>query len=154
LFVPATNQPATTSAFGVIFSDVDDAGSAHVDFFDEHGTLIFGQDVLPSGGNGMFSFLGITLDSSLIRRVRITSGSATIASNGVLGAAGDLVAMDDFIYAEPAVAATVPEPSPLALAMTGLALLTLVKLGGSASQGVSDVSTRSARRSSGETRRA
>ena len=48
-------------------------------------------------------------------RVRITSGSATIVSNGVLGMAGDLVAMDDFLFAEPVVA--VPEPATLTLVL-------------------------------------
>jgi hypothetical protein len=60
----------------------------------------------------------------LISRVRLTSGLATIASNGVLGrGAGDLVAMDDFVYAEPTVAAAVPEPSSLAMLGVGLVLV-------------------------------
>jgi hypothetical protein len=56
----------------VIFTDVDVAGSTHIDFFDRNGQLIGGQDVQPSRGDELFSFLGITVDSSVISRVRIT----------------------------------------------------------------------------------
>ena len=121
-YVPGTNVAATTSAFGVVFSDVDLADVTRIDFFDVDGNLIFGQAVPASGGNELFSFLGITLDSPLISRVRITSGSATLVSNGVLGTTGDLVAMDDFLYAEPSIR-TVAEPSGLALVLAALALL-------------------------------
>ena len=114
-FVAGTNQAATTSAFGVVFTDVDVADVTRIDFFDYGNHLIFSRSVLASGGNELFSFLGVTVDSSSIGRVRITSGSATIVSNGVLGLAGDLVAMDDFLFAEPA--AAVPEPATLALVL-------------------------------------
>jgi hypothetical protein len=114
-FVAGTSQAATTSAFGVIFSDVDVPDITRIDFFDVGDQLLFSGFVLPSGGNELFSFLGITVDDSLISRVRITSGSATIVSNGVLGVAGDLVAMDDFLFAEPV--AAVPEPATLALVL-------------------------------------
>ena len=114
-FVAGTNQAATTSAFGVVFSDVDAADVTRIDFFDRSNQLLYGQSVLLSGGNDQFSFLGITVDSASISRVRITSGSATIVSNGVLGSTGDLVAMDDFLFAEPV--AAVPEPATLALVL-------------------------------------
>lgn len=120
-FVAGTNQAATTSAFGVIFSDVDAADVTQISFFDVSNQLLYSAFVLPSGGNEQFSFLGVTVDGSLIGRVRITSGSATIVSNGVLGQAGDLVAMDDFLFAEP-VLRTVPEPATLALVIAGLVL--------------------------------
>ena len=119
-FLAGTGTAGTTTAFGVIFSDVDLAGGTRLDFFDESNHLLFSRDALASGGDELFSFLGITMDTSLISRVRITSGTATIASNGVLGVPGDLVAMDDFLYAEPT-AAAVSEPPVLAL--VGLAAL-------------------------------
>jgi len=120
-FVAGTNEVGTTSAFGAIFSDVDAADVTRLDFFDGGNKLIFSRFVVPSGGNQQFSFLGITLDSSLISRVRVTSGSATIMANGVLGQNGDLVVMDDFLYAEPVRAQSVPEPATLALLGLGLA---------------------------------
>lgn len=118
-FVPGTSQLATTSAFGLIFTDVEVAGDTRLDFFDESNALIFSRDALVSGNHGL-AFLGATISGGAIGRVRITSGRNTISSNGVLGNPNDdVVVMDDFIYAEPL--RSVPEPASLALA--GLALL-------------------------------
>jgi hypothetical protein len=125
-FVAGTSQAATTSAFGAVFSDVDVAAVTRIDFFDVGNQILFSGFVLPSGGNELFSFLGITVDDSLISRVRITSGSATILSNGVLGQAGDLVAMDDFLFAEPR--AALPEPGTLTLALLAGLVLGLTTL--------------------------
>jgi hypothetical protein len=118
-FVPETNIPATTSAFGLIFTDVELAGGTKVEFLDQNDTLLFARDVL-TGANEGFSFLGITVSGADIGRVRITSGLNTIVSNGVLGhpASADLVVMDDFLYAEPR--ALVPEPSSAMLMALGL----------------------------------
>lgn len=127
-FVPGTSDVAATRAFGAIFTGVEDYGQTKMEFFDAKGKLIYQQDAMVSGNKG-FSFLGaIASGDELISRVRLTSGLATIASNGVLGhAAGDLVAMDDFVYAEPTIAAAVPEPSSLAMLGVGLALVCCVK---------------------------
>lgn len=123
-FVPGTSDVAATRAFGAIFTGVEDYGQTKMEFFDAKGTLIYQQDAMVSGNKG-FSFLGaISTGGDLISRVRLTSGLATIASNGVLGrGAGDLVAMDDFVYAEPTVAAAVPEPETYAMALAGLGLI-------------------------------
>jgi len=116
-FVPGTSTVATTSAFGLIFVDVETVGAAHLDFFDRNDTLIFSRDALVAGNQGL-SFLGAITDTA-ISRVRITSGLNTIVSNGVLGNPNDdVVVMDDFIYAEPL--AAVPEPSSFALMGIGL----------------------------------
>ena len=118
-FLPGTNLAATTSAFGVIFTDVEVAGETRLEFFDESNALIYSRNALTSGNQGL-SFVGATVSGGAISRVRITSGRNTISSNGVLGNPNDdVVVMDDFIYAEPG--RSVPEPSSLALA--GLALL-------------------------------
>ncbi len=123
-FVPGTNTAATTSAFGIIFNDVEVAGLTRIDFFDANNNLIFTRNALVSGNQG-FSFLGgVANAGERISRVRITSGANTIVSNGVLGnPIDDVVVMDDFLFAEPlgpaAPAATVPEPSTLALLSLG-----------------------------------
>jgi hypothetical protein len=125
-FVPGTSTAATTSAFGVIFVDVETAGQTKVEFFDAAGSLIYGHDALVAGKQGL-TFLGaISNDGGLISRVRLTSGMNTIAANGVLGnLGGDVVVMDDFLYAAPVTA--VPEPSSLAMLGAGLAMLTAAR---------------------------
>ena len=118
-FVPGTSIAATTSAFGAIFVDVEDAAQTRIEFFDENDLLIFTRDALVAGNQGL-SFLGAVANGGeRISRVRLTSGLNTIVSNGVVGnPIGDLVVMDDFLYGEPLRA--VPEPSSLVLVALGL----------------------------------
>lgn len=116
-FLPGTNTAATTSAFGLVFVDIESL-VAKVEFFDRSDNLIFSRDALVAGNKGL-SFLGAVADAGeRIGRVRITSGLNTIVSNGVLGNPNDdVVVMDDFLYAEPTPAA---EPPVLLLVGVGL----------------------------------
>jgi hypothetical protein len=118
-FVPGTTIAATTTAFGLIFVDVEVAGLTRIDFFDENNTLIYTRDALVGGNQGL-SFVGaVETDGGSFSRVRITSGLNTIVSNGQLGNPNDdIVVMDDFLYAEPG--RTVAEPPSLALLGLGL----------------------------------
>lgn len=126
-FVPGTSIIATTSAFGLIFVDVEVAGLSRMEFFDPSNTLIYSQDALVAGNQGL-SFLGATVTGGAISRVRITSGLNTIVSNGVLGNPNDdVVVMDDFLYAEPGLLGRVPEPASLALAGLGLTCLLFMR---------------------------
>ncbi len=112
-FVAGTAIAATTSAFGLIFTDVEVEGLTKLEFFDENNVSMFSRNALVSGNQGL-SFLGATVSGAAISRVRITSGLNTIVSNGVLGnLIDDVVVMDDFIYAEPN--RDIPEPTGLAL---------------------------------------
>jgi hypothetical protein len=121
-FLPGTATAATTSAFGLVFTDVEVAGLTSIDFFDVDGDLIFSRDALVSGNAGL-SFVGAVVSGGSIARVRITAGLNTILANGQLGNPNDdVVAMDDFLYAEP-LAQQVPLPPTLALGVLGLALL-------------------------------
>jgi PEP-CTERM motif len=118
-FVAGTNNAATVSAFGLIFTDVEVAGQTRLEFFDSAGVMIYSQDALVAGNQGL-SFLGATVTGGAISRVRIVSGLNTIVANGVLGnGLDDVVVMDDFLYAEPA-ALSVPEPTGIALVGLGL----------------------------------
>lgn len=119
-FLPGTTVPATTSAFGLIFVDVEVADQTKIEFFDENDALIYSRDALVAGNEGL-SFVGAIATGGSISRVRIISGVNTIVSNGMLGNPNDdVVVMDDFIYAEPN--RVVPEPSSLALLAFGLSV--------------------------------
>ena len=104
-FVPTPNSttPALTRGFGAVFTDVDSAGAARLQFFDTNGTVIWsGEPPLSSGSEGL-SFLGVSLpDGPGIARVLITSGKAFLAPGVIDSLANDLVVLDDFIYGEPA----------------------------------------------------
>ncbi len=118
-FMPGSSFPATTSAFGVVFVDAEDANQTKVEFFDPAGTLIFSHFAL-SGANRGLTFLGAVGNAGeRISRVRITASD-------FLDLNSDLVVMDDFIYAEPipALESTpgpeVPEPASFVLVSLGL----------------------------------
>jgi hypothetical protein len=106
--VPGSTTGAETNGFGVVFSDVDLAGSSSIEFFDGAGTAL-GTFPVPAAGNSnaTFSFLGVFFDAGeRIARARITSGAAPILATAspndiTQGGAADLVVMDNFIYGEP-----------------------------------------------------
>ena len=125
-FVPGSATAASVSAFGAVFTDVDLANVTSLQFFDLSNQSL-GEFFVPAAtGNETLSFLGVSFNAGeRIGRVRITSGNAVLGGNE----AGrvDLVAMDDFIYAEPiAAASTVPEPIAAALTVPEPATLLLV----------------------------
>ena len=98
-FVPGTATPATTSAFGVVFTDVDVTGSARIDYFDPAGALL-DSVAAPASPNGGLSFAGESFDAGeRIGHVRVTSGTTTTLTADPAGQ--DAVAQDDFIYGEP-----------------------------------------------------
>lgn len=108
-FTPGSTNEATVSAFGVVFSDVDTAGSTSMEFFS--GISSLGTFVVPirCDANG-HSFLGVIFDDERVTRVRITTGSAALSggTNDVTGGGtADIVVMDDLIYSEPIAGASV-----------------------------------------------
>ena len=104
-FVPGSNAPATSTGFGVVFSDVDREGSASIRLFDANGKNL-GQFLAPPSPGGL-SFVGVTFPTAVVARVEIQSGQAAVAVGAVdvddrdRGFGRDLVIMDDFIYGEP-----------------------------------------------------
>jgi hypothetical protein len=124
-FVPGTTTAATTSAFGLIFVDTEVANLTQIQFFDAANNLIYTRSALVAGNQGL-TFLGAAATAGeKISRVRITSGSNTIVSNGNLGnPIDDIVVMDDFIFATPvATSAATPEPGSLSLIGFGTLVL-------------------------------
>ncbi|HXK24544.1 MAG TPA: PEP-CTERM sorting domain-containing protein [Myxococcota bacterium] len=121
--VPGSNgtQPASVSAFGAVFSDVD-TNATSISLFDLANSPL-GTFSAPSiaGASATFSFLGIFFNAGeQIGRVRITTGSTALGA-GVNDGEFDAVAMDDFLYSEP-----IPEPGTLALCALGLGGLGVV----------------------------
>ena len=112
-FVPGSATSAFTRGFGVVFSDVDLADTTSLSFFDVNDNLLGQFFVDPFPGDETFSFIGVLFNAGeQVARVRIVSGSQALAPGSTVD--NDLVAMDDFIYAEP-LARVVPEPGVLVL---------------------------------------
>jgi hypothetical protein len=129
-FLPGTMTAATTSAFGLVFVDVEVAGSSSLQFFDPEDNLLLSKDVVFAGNQGL-TFLGGIMDAGgpQIGRVRITAGLNTIVANGLLGNPNDdVVVMDDFIYATPTVqTSSVADSGSVVMLLAG-ALLALAAL--------------------------
>ena len=116
--IPGTGGtvPAGVSGFGVVFSDVDLAGTSIA--FDTTMGAIGPLPVATIQGNQTFSFLGLFLGpgEGLITNVRIVTGTTALGPSE--SPTVDLVVMDDFLYGEPR---AVPEPGTLALVSLVLA---------------------------------
>lgn len=101
-----------------MFTDVDLALQTSLDFFDAEGDLILSQFVTEADMG--LSFLGVVFDDASVARVRITLGNAALGPND--GGGVDVVALDDFIYAEPQAVAEPPVPALLGTAILAAAL--------------------------------
>ena len=121
--VPASTTEAQTNGFGVVFSDVDVAGSTSMQLFDAADNSL-GTFQVPAAGNSnaTFSFLGVIFNAGeRVARAQITSGAAPLLSAAspadiTQGGSADLVVMDNFIYGEPQ---AIPAPPPPQVTLRG-----------------------------------
>jgi hypothetical protein len=100
-FVPGTDQRATVKGFGAVFTDVDDKDSTKIELYDRKGKRIW-WSYAPKGpkSSRSLSFLGVKTTAD-VYEVRITAGDAPLNAKKKDKLWRDLVAMDDFLYAEP-----------------------------------------------------
>jgi hypothetical protein len=104
-FVAGTSTPARSTGFGVVFSDVDEMGSASIKLLGVNGNSLGAYHAPPCAGG--FSFVGVQFPSPLVAGVEIRSGHGPLGADAAdisdrdHGPARDLVVMDDFIYGEP-----------------------------------------------------
>ena len=105
LFVAGTSTPARSTGFGVVFSDVDEMGSASMKLLGVNGNSL-GVYHAPACAGG-FSFVGVQFPTPLVAAVEIRSGQGPLGADAAdvsdrdHGPARDLVIMDDFVYGEP-----------------------------------------------------
>jgi hypothetical protein len=103
--VAGTDSAAMVQGFGVVFADVDVAGSASLEFFGTSGASLKKVTVPVRSDSAGHSFAGVVFDEPLVARVRIVAGQAPVAAGALdislPGGTKDLVAVDDFIAAEP-----------------------------------------------------
>jgi hypothetical protein len=122
--IPATDTQAQTNGFGVVFTDVDNAGQTTIELLDAEGESLGVYDAPASAGDEDLSFLGIKLDPGVgATSARITTGGAALGGADITqGGAADVVAMDDFIYGEPQpVPAAEPDTEGPQLTVDGVA---------------------------------
>jgi hypothetical protein len=105
------NTPATSTGFGVVFTDVDSPdgsrlrnrtgnrfASTLIEYYGTRGELLFSSNAPASPGDGSLSFIGVVFDDVRVARVRIIAGDVAPGPNDDRK---DIVMMDDFLYGEP-----------------------------------------------------
>lgn len=116
--------PATVSGFGVVFTDVDLASSSSLQVFDTQGNSLGIFNALCGSGptcsptDGTLSFLGVLFTTERIARVRIINGNTPLGPDDNPAGGVDVVALDDFLFAEPRAV-----PAPAGLTLLGLGLV-------------------------------
>jgi hypothetical protein len=102
---PGTMIEATVNGFGAVFADIDNASGgsrSSISAYSPDGRQLAAANAPASDGG--LSFVGISFaDGERIGYVIIRAGTRALAANTMDGAgAEDIVALDDFIYGEPA----------------------------------------------------
>jgi hypothetical protein len=96
---PGTDERATVSGFGAVFTDVDRWGSTKIAYYDRRGRKLGTFRVRAAWGEETLSFLGVRFKYARVAKVRIYSGNVALGAGE--GGRRDAVVMDDLIYGEP-----------------------------------------------------
>jgi hypothetical protein len=99
--VPGTSTSATVSGFGAVFTDVNLTGSTHMSFYDLNNGSLGTFTVPAASGHQMVSFCGVVFPGARISSVSMKVGTASVSNSVLEDATHDIVALDDFVYAEP-----------------------------------------------------
>jgi hypothetical protein len=95
-------EAATVRGFGIVFSDVDEANSTFLEYFD--GSKSLGKFFVPAhNSQSSFSFLGVYFKEEKVTAIKV-GHKGTLASGGKDvsdGGTSDLVILDNFLYDEP-----------------------------------------------------
>jgi hypothetical protein len=102
--IPGTDTPAVVRGFGVVLTGIDGVTDDHqvtnVDWFDPSGELL--ESVVIA--QGAVAFAGVSMPTARIATVVITLGNLPLNQGPETPTLTDIVAADDFIYAEPVLA--------------------------------------------------
>jgi hypothetical protein len=107
-YLAGTTTPAAVRGFGAIFLDVEFPNTSGITYFDAEGHNL-ATLFAPTGSNAQAEFLGALFDPEKVAKVRIVSGTAAL---GPSEGAADIVALDDFAYAEPGALPPAPTTDP------------------------------------------
>jgi hypothetical protein len=99
--VPGTSTSATVSGFGAVFTDVNLTGSTQLSFYDLNNGSLGTFTVPAASGHQTVSFYGVVFPGAQISSIRIKAGTAAVSTSVLEDATHDIVALDDFVYAEP-----------------------------------------------------
>jgi hypothetical protein len=102
--VAGSDTKAAVRGVGVVFLDVDQAGSSGFQLLGEDGVDLGTYFAPIRSDRGGASFVGVVFRKPAIVHVHIRTGNGTLAPNQVdisQGGHNDLVVMDDILYGEP-----------------------------------------------------
>jgi hypothetical protein len=97
-------SPARVRAFGIVLSDVDQAGATTIQLFAADGSSLGTFPAPARSDSAGLSFIAVSFAEPLIARVRLTMGTGALGANVndvTSGGTVDLVVMDNLIYSEP-----------------------------------------------------
>jgi hypothetical protein len=100
-YVAGTSRPATVAGFGAVFTDVDVASRSQIVALGQFGQVLATVSA-PTANDGLsFAGVRVTPGEQRIARVRVINGTAPVDGTPD-SPTSDKVALDDFIYGEPA----------------------------------------------------